>query len=143
MIYIVQNLIPIAIAAVAAFLFGGAYYRVFRTLWLNAAGPNALNAEQRPGVLHYVGIFIAEFWMAAILAGAVILAPTDEGAGPWVMAIGSALIIWIGFVLPAIYVSYRVLGQSTRLILLDTAHWLFVMLIMAILLQAVGLSAPV
>lgn len=143
MIYIVQNLVPILIATVGAFLFGGAYYRVFRTLWLNAAGPNAFNAERRPGLMHYVGIFIAEFWMAAILAGAVILAPTDEGAGPWVMAIGSAIIIWIGFVLPALYVSYRVLGQSMRLILLDTAHWLFAMLIMAALLQAVGVSAPV
>ena len=143
MIYIVQNLVPILVATVAAFLFGGLYYRIVRTAWLNAAGPNAFNAERRPGPLHYLGVFLAEFWMAAILAGAVILAPTDEGAGPWVMALGSAIIIWVGFVLPALFVSYRVLGQSTRLILLDTAHWLGAMLIMAAVLQAIGVSAPI
>ncbi|MEL6687066.1 MAG: DUF1761 domain-containing protein [Pseudomonadota bacterium] len=143
MIYILQNFIPIFVATLAAFIFGGLYYRVFRNVWLAAAGPNAAQAEMRPGLLHYIGIFIAEFWMAAILAGAVILAPTDEGAGPWVMAIGSAIIIWIGFVLPALFVSYRLLGQSKRLIFLDTFHWLVAMLIMAALLQGIGVSAPV
>lgn len=143
MIYIVQNIVPILAATVAAFLFGGLYYRVIRVPWLRATGPNASSAEARPGLLHYLGIFVAEFWMAAILAGAVILAPTDEGAGPWVMALGSAVIIWVGFVLPALFVSYRLAGLRTRLIVFDTLHWLGAMSIMAAVVRAVGVTSPV
>jgi hypothetical protein len=141
MIYILQNIVPISAGALAAFIFGGLYYRVFRTVWLRAVGPNAEAAEERPGALHYLGIFIAEFWMAAILAGAIILAPPE--AGQWTMAIGSAIIIWVGFVLPALYVSYRLLGQTLRLIVLDSTHWLGAMLLMAIVIRAIGVSAPV
>ncbi|MGB6230762.1 MAG: DUF1761 domain-containing protein, partial [Litorimonas sp.] len=131
MIYIVQNLVPILAATGAAFLFGGLYYRALRRPWLAAVGPNAEAAEDRPGALHYLAIFIAEFWMAAILAGAMILAPTDGGAGPWTMALGSAVIIWIGFVLPALFVSYRLAGLRTRLVAYDALHWLGAMLLMA------------
>ena len=143
MIYIVQNIVPILAATVVAFAFGGLYYRVLRRPYLAAAGPLASKAETRPGVLHYVAIFVAEFWMAAILAGAVILAPTDEGAGPWTMALGSAFIIWVGFVLPAFFVSYRVLGAKGSLILIDVLHWLIAMLLIAATVQAIGVSAPV
>ncbi|MGB6318088.1 MAG: DUF1761 domain-containing protein [Litorimonas sp.] len=143
MIYIVQNIVPILAATVAAFLFGGVYYRIVRAPWLRAAGLNADAAEARPGVLHYAGIFAAEFWMAAILAGAVILAPADQGAGPWTMALGSAFIIWIGFVLPALFVSYGVAGLSRRLFAFDALHWLLVMIGMAAVIRAVGVTGPV
>ena len=143
MIYIVQNIIPILCATLAAFLFGGVYYRVLRGPWLRAVGPNAETAEERPGLTHYIGIFVAEFWMAAILAGAIILAPTDEGAGPWTMALGSAFIIWIGFVLPTLFVSYRLIGLKNRLVIYDTLHWLGAMLIMAGVIRAIGVTAPI
>ena len=142
MIYILDNIVAILAGTVAAFIWGGLYYRVLRGPWLRAAGPNAVRAEARPGLLHYLGVFVAEFWMAAILAGAVILAPTDEGAGPWVMALGSAFIIWVGFVLPAIFVSYRVLGLKGSLIVLDTLHWLGAMVLIATVVQLVGVSGP-
>jgi hypothetical protein len=141
MIYIVENFIPIFAAGCAAFAFGGGYYWVLRRAWLQAAGPNAARAQTQPGLLHYIMLFIAEFWMAAILAGAIILAPPE--ASLWTMAIGSAVIIWIGFVLPALYVSYRLLGQSLALIAIDTAHWLGVMLIMASVIRLIGVTAPV
>lgn len=143
MIYILQNIVPILAATVAAFAFGGLYYRVLRGPYLAALGPLAARAETRPGALHYAAVFAAEFWMAAILAGAVILAPTDEGAGPWVMALGSAVIIWVGFVLPALFVSYRVAGLRNRLVLIDAAHWLGAMVIIAAVVRAIGVSAPV
>ena len=142
MIYIWQNIIPILAATLAAFTFGGLYYWALRKPYLRAAGLNARAAEKRPGLLHYIAIFIAEFWMAAILAGAVILAPTDEGAGPWTMAIGSAIIIWVGFVLPALFVSYRLLGLKRRLVAIDTTHWLIAMVLMAVTVQAIGVSGP-
>ena len=142
MIYIIQNIWPILAATLAAFVFGGLYYRIVRAPWLRATGPNARTAETRPGALHYLGVFIAEFWMAAILAGAVILAPTDQGAGPWTMALGSAFIIWVGFVLPALFVSYGVAGLSRALFAFDAAHWLFAMVLMAAVIRIVGVTSP-
>lgn len=52
----------------------------------------------------------ALFWFAAILAGALILAPVD--ARPWTVALGSAFIIWIGFVPPAVSIALTLRGNS-------------------------------
>ncbi len=138
--YILENIVAIGAATVAAFAFGGLYYLVLRKPYLAAAGPNASAAERRPGVIHYASVLIAEFWMAAILAGAVILAPAEAGA--WTMAIGSAVVIWCGFVLPALFVSYRLLGLRKRLVVIDAGHWLGAMVIMAVVVRAVGVTAP-
>jgi hypothetical protein len=63
---------------------------------------------------------VAEVWLACILAGALILAPPEAGA--WAMALGSAFIIWIGFVLPTLIVSFKVIGRSRLSALFVSAH---------------------
>ena len=138
--YILDNIVAIGAAALAAFLWGGLYYRVLRAPYLAALGPNAARAERRPGWLHYGFIFAAEFWMACILAGAVILAPAEAGA--WTMAIGSAVVIWCGFVLPVLFVSYRLAGLRGALIAIDAAHWLGAMVIIAATVRAIGVTGP-
>lgn len=141
MIYIVQNILPILAATVAAFVFGGLWYGVLSGVWAQAqqrvtGSPN----RGARGPLTYTLVFIAEFWMCAILAGAIILAPPD--ASPWAMAIGSAVIIWIGFVLPALVADHRLAGRPWALTFIETGHWLGVMMIMAVVLQAIGVSGP-
>ncbi len=83
---------------------------------------------------------IAESWLAAILAGALILAPPQ--ADPWVMAIASAVVIWIGFVVPVLAVTHVFRGLSTSALMLDCVHWLLVMTVQAAVLQAIGLARP-
>ena len=85
--------------------------------------------------------FIAEAWFAAILAGALILAPAK--AGSWTMALGSAVVIWIGFVMPALAVTLRYRGLPRRVVALDCGHWLGLMLVQAVVLKLIGLTAPV
>ncbi|WP_373487510.1 hypothetical protein [Blastomonas sp.] len=82
----------------------------------------------------------ATFWLTAILAGALILAPSE--AEPWTMAIGSAFIIWIGFVLPVLVVTLSVRGERISVIASACGYWLITMLAQAALLQAMGLVAP-
>lgn len=82
----------------------------------------------------------AEFWLASILAGALILAPAQAPA--WIMALATPFIIWIGFIVPVIAVLGAVGEISRRASVLTSLHWLLVMLAMAATLQGIGLTPP-
>lgn len=123
MIYIVENALPILLATLAGLIVGALFYP---------------GGRRRPGWL--ATAFIAEAWFAAILAGALILAPAK--ADPWVMAIGTALVIWIGFVVPAVVVTLRARGVEIAGVARDAGHWLLAMIAEAAVLHAVGLTAP-
>ncbi len=122
MIYILDNAMPILLATLVGLLVGAAIYPGLR----------------RPATLAVA--FVAEFWFAAILAGALILAPPKAGA--WVMAVGTAVVIWIGFVAPALVVTLRARGVAAGATLRDAGHWLLVMVAEAVVLHSVGLTAP-
>lgn len=122
MIYIVLNAAAILAATLAALVFGALWYR------RRVDGVTILTA------------FLAEFWLAAILAGALILAPPKGGV--WTMTIGSAFVIWIGFVAPALLATYRLRGFGWRSALVDAGHWLGAMLVMAVVLRLIGLVSP-
>ncbi|MGB3710177.1 MAG: hypothetical protein WA985_00655 [Erythrobacter sp.] len=126
MIYIVLNFLPIAVAMVAGLLIG--------VVWLRASH------ILLPGWGWFALAALSEFWLASILAGALILAPSQ--AGEWTMALGSAFVIWIGFVLPAVAVTLGVHGMARGQVISAVIHWLVVMLIQAAILQAWGLAAP-
>ncbi len=85
-------------------------------------------------------VALAEFWLASILAGALILAPPE--APQWIMALATPFIIWIGFIVPVIAVLGAVGEVSSRASVLIALHWLCVMLAMAVTLQWIGLSGP-
>ncbi|MFN3989887.1 MAG: hypothetical protein ACK4IS_06490 [Erythrobacter sp.] len=126
MIYIVLNIGAIAAATVLGLVIGG--------LWLAAA------RLPRPGLPVLATIALAEFWLAAILAGALILAPREAGA--WVMALGSAVVIWIGFVVPVLWVTLTSLGQAKGRTLAAMLYWLVVIIGQAAIMQAIGLVPP-
>jgi len=125
-IYILLNAVPILVATFAGLAIGALFRRL-----------SALPAP-RPGFL--LGAFVAEAWFAAILAGALILAPAK--AGDWTMAIGSAVVIWIGFVVPVLVVSLGVRQTPARAIAGDALHWLIVTVTQAVILKAIGLVPP-
>jgi hypothetical protein len=85
-------------------------------------------------------IVLATFWLAAILAGALILAPPK--GSHWTMALGSAFVIWIGFVLPVLAASGATRGLRARVILADAGYWLVAMLAEAVTMTMIGLAAP-
>lgn len=126
MIYIVINLAAIATATLIGLVIGAA--------WLRASG------ALLPGWRVILAVGLAEFWLAAILAGALILAPDEAGA--WVMAIGSAVVIWAGFVVPVLVVTFLALRLSVRQTLGAALHWLVIMLAQAAAMQAIGLMPP-
>ena len=126
MIYILLNAGPIVAATLAGLLIGLAYHRI-------AGLP-------RGGMGLLVTTAIAQAWFAAILAGALILAPAK--AGDWTMAIGSAIVIWIGFVVPVAVVTLRARRIGAGAVVGDCLYWLAVMVAQAIVLKSIGLVPP-
>lgn len=126
MIYILLNAVPILAATVAALLIGLVYHR--------------LAGLPRGGAGLLVTTAIAQAWFAAILAGALILAPPK--APDWVMAVGSAVVIWIGFVVPVSVVTLRARAVAGGRVFADCLYWLVVMVTMAIVLKSSGLVPP-
>jgi hypothetical protein len=127
MIYIWLNLGAILLATAASLGVGA--------LWLRLAGPWP---RMTAGIA--VTAFLCVWWLAAILAGALILAP--EEAPRWAMVVGSPIVIWAGFVLPAVVLVHRLRGLGWRPALGDTALWLIMMVTQAVVLELAGLVPP-
>lgn len=126
MIYIVLNAVPIGVATLLGLLVGYVYQRA--------------GARGRLGIATMLLAVVALAWFAAILAGALILAPPRGPA--WVMAIGTAIVIWAGFVLPAVLLSGRFRGLGWGLAIADAGWWLGVMVVQAAVMTAIGLVPP-
>ena len=58
------------------------------------------------------------------------------------MAIGSAVVIWIGFVVPATIVTLRYRAIGWREVARDCGYWLVVMVVQALVLKSLGLVPP-
>jgi hypothetical protein len=56
--------------------------------------------------------------------------------------LGSAFIIWVGFVLPTLVATLRSRGVEGLAALADAGAWLAAMLLQAVVLQLVGLIRP-
>ena len=125
--YINLNLTPIAVATVVGLIIGLFHFLLARP-------------GDRPGMDFVVLTGIAEFWLACILAGALILAP--QMANPWVIALATAVVIWIGFVVPVLMVNLRFRDLPGVMAAADSIHWLLVMVAMAGVMHAIGLAKP-
>lgn len=131
--------LSILLAAVAAFLFGAAYYTTLSKPWLAACGidRDKMVAEGRrnnplPFILSFVGLIIMGF----VLAGAI----GHLGPGQVTLKNGviSGFILWGGFILTTTTVMNAFQQKPFRLSLIDSGHWLGVMLIMGAIIGGLG-----
>ena len=129
MIYIWLNVLAIVGATGSGLAAGALYHRLF--------GKRS-GGRITPGFL--LVAIVAQAWFAAILAGALILAPKQ--AGIWQMTIGSAVVIWIGFVVPVLAVTHGYRGMKIATIAKDCGYWLSAMLVQVLVLQTIGLVPP-
>ena len=128
--YILQNLFAIVAATLAGLMVSGLY----------AAAGRRGGGSRRGRVLLLVLAVVTQGWLACILAGALILAPPQAGA--WTMALGSAVVIWIGFVLPSVLLTLRWRSVRWGAALADCVAWLAVMVTQAAVLHLIGLTKP-
>ncbi len=102
-------------------------------LWLRAA-------RRAPGPGPALVLLLAQLWLCAILAGALILAPA-EAPRP-VMAAATPAVIWAGFVLPSVTATLVLRGVGAGRALSDAALWLVASLLQALVLEVSGLVPP-
>src|SRR5512139_4230458 len=132
-----HSAVPIVSAAIAAWLFGAAYYGLLGRKWMAAQGKSveqcqAENADRSAAlkVTPFILSFIALLVMASILSGVMFHVNIyTVRAG----AISGAL-CWLGFVLTTLAVNNAYTFRRLSLTVIDAGHWLGVLAIMGAIL---------
>ncbi len=132
------NYWAILIAAVVAWLAGGVWYTTLGKPWMAAQGftPETLAAaKERPGAyLPFIYSFVADLVIAWALAGLI----GHMGQVTVKYGIITGALCWLGFVITTLGVNYSFGMRSPRLIAIDGAHWLLVLVLMGAIIGAIG-----
>jgi hypothetical protein len=127
-----MNYLAILIAAVAAFAWGAAYYTTFSKQWQAAAGQTQPNRSATPFII----TFVAELVMAVVLSGAIgHLGPGQVSVKNGII---SGVILWAGFIVTTIFVNNAYPGRKYMLSVIDSIHWLGVVVILGAIIGALG-----
>ncbi|HWB46995.1 MAG TPA: DUF1761 domain-containing protein [Hyphomicrobiaceae bacterium] len=132
------NYWAILIAAAASFVFGGIWYGLLSSSWMEARGLSPAETEkakaeaQSPGV--YAVACIAELIMAWMFAGVLLHLTRGGVAATALNGLISGIFLWFGFIATTIVVNYAFQGARRSLMLIDAAHWLGVLLIQGAIL---------
>ncbi|WP_309085071.1 DUF1761 domain-containing protein [Chelativorans sp.] len=121
-----MNYLAILAAAVAAFLFGAAYYTALSKPSIRAS--RLKPEEMKPGAAPFITSFVAELVMAWVLAG--VIGHLGPGQVTLWNGIVSGAFVWLGFMATVMAVNHRYQGFGWDLTLIDAGHWLGVALIM-------------
>lgn len=127
------NYLSIVLAAVAAWIFGAAYYSALAKPWVEAQGrtmeafkqEQAAKAGSLMGLLPFIIAFVAELIIAYVLYGILM------HMGQFTIRAGviSGAFCWFGFVLTALAVNNAFSGRRWLLTAIDGGHWLGVLII--------------
>ncbi|CAN1568442.1 Protein of unknown function DUF1761 [Rhabdaerophilaceae bacterium] len=126
-------------AAIASWLFGAVYYGILGKSWMNASG---FNPEQREKIeagpkanpLPFIVSFVAELVMALVLA--LVLRNLGADGVPGALVVAATL--WIGLVVTTGATNNAYSMRPAALTVIDSGHWLGVLLVQALVLSALG-----
>jgi len=138
------NYLAILIAGIAGWVVGAAWYMGLAKQWVAAHGKTMeefkAQADAAKGTsaawLPYVLAFIAEVVMAWVLAGLLAHLGPDQTT-VW-NGIVSAAFVWVGFVVTTVAVNNMFSMRKPMLTVIDSGHWLAVLLVMGIVLGLFG-----
>lgn len=128
------NFVGILLAAVASWVIGAIWYGVLGKQWMAALGwgPDDRPKSMPAGAM--ITSFVAEVIMAMMLSGLL----THFGAvgikGGMIAAAGC----WLGFVATTIAVNNAFQHRKLMLTLIDSGHWLLVLLVQGVVLGFMG-----
>lgn len=128
------NYIAVIAAAVAGFVFGAIYYTALGTPWMAAARLTPADVN-RANPVPYIVAAIAQLVIAYMLTGML----GHLGVTTLKGALVTSVFIWVGFVVTTMAVNHRFQGAQPMLTVIDSLHWLGVMLVMAVVISLIGL----
>ena len=119
-----MNWLAAVVAAVFAFAVGGLWYGpLFGRAKLEEVGPGGLAARSNPG--RTLGITAVLLLVSATMMGHMFARVGAETLAlkPWLYFMMSGGLA-IGFVIPALWISYTHQRISTRLAMIDAGYWI-------------------
>lgn len=130
------------VAAIASFIFGGIWYGALSRQWMAAAGLTTDEIQSRKGnAAHpFIITLLCELVMAWMLAGVILHVSRGGSPATAMTGIVTAAFLWLGFVVTTQIVNHQFQMQKWSLTIIDSAHWLGVMLIQGAILGAYGIS---
>lgn len=127
-----MNYLAILLAALAAFAWGAAYYMTLSKQWLAAVGRVEPNKSPVPFVISFVALVV----MSWVLAGT--LGHLGTGQVTLKNGIVSGLFMWAGFIVTTVFVNNAYPGRKYSLSMIDSIHWLGVVVIEGAVIGAFG-----
>jgi hypothetical protein len=124
------NYAAILTAAIASWVAGAVWYGVLGKQWMAALGWTREDVGNKTPFVPMAVSFVAEVLMALVLLG--VLAHM-KATGIQVALMVSGL-IWLGFVATTITVNNAFSKRTFMLSLIDSGHWLVVLLIQGLVL---------
>jgi uncharacterized protein DUF1761 len=119
------NWLAVVVAAVVAWLFGAAWYMGLSKPWLKAAKLDPATMKRSP--LPFIISFIAELIMALVMS--LVVGAMTGGEPSLIAGLVFGFVLWLGFVATTLTVNHRYEGFGWDLTLIDTGHWLGVLLL--------------
>jgi hypothetical protein len=129
------NYLAILIAAVAAFGWGAIYYMTLSKQWLAAVGITREQMAVRSAAPFIIS-FVALVVMSWVLAGT--LGHLGPGQVTIKNGIISGLFLWLGFIATTVFVNNAYPGRKYSLSVIDSIHWLGVVVIEGAVIGAFG-----
>jgi len=131
-----MNYLAVLIAAIAAFGWGAGYYMTLSKQWLAAVGMTKEQMQANYTPTPFIISFVALLVMAWVLAGT--LAHLGPGQVTLKNGIISGLFLWLGFVVTTVFVNNAYPGRKYSLSVIDSIHWLGVLVIQGAVIGGMG-----
>ncbi|MGL4812177.1 MAG: DUF1761 domain-containing protein [Beijerinckiaceae bacterium] len=142
MTYAGVNWFAVVLATFAGYMFGAAYYMLLSKPWLAASEFSEVQrARIEGGASRSPAPFIVALLAQALMAYIFAALQGHLGAAAFTVRGGllSGFFLWAGFVLTSIVTNYSFGMRKPSLILIDSLHWLGVLLIQG---TVIGLLPP-
>ncbi|MCG8693218.1 MAG: DUF1761 domain-containing protein [Minwuiales bacterium] len=131
-----MNYLAVLAAGVAGFVFGALYYTALAKPWMAAIGKTEEEIKANMSPVPYVIAGIAQLVIAFMLAGVIGHLGTDMATVR--NGLITAFFIWLGFILTTMAVNHAFQGAKRSLTVIDSGHWLGVLLVQGLVIGLFG-----
>ncbi|AOT03300.1 DUF1761 domain-containing protein [Arthrobacter sp. U41] len=136
------NIWAVLLATLSSMVVGSVWYmpKVFGNYWMRVAKVNP-SGEARDAVTPILITLVVSFFSAWVLAGSAAISQHFYGGNFLVNTLVTALILWAGFTAARFITHDAFEGRPAGLTVLNCAHELVTLAVMALIIGLFGISA--